>query len=191
MAPTHWSPSIAWHRSHAAINTKQHFSEYDMNRISAATTVLAKAFYCISFTDFTFWSQSTAKKWWASSLAWNEGRASRKPNNKGFGFMYFNWPHTLTTTLQSLKLKTQGQCPLLAPSVHSPQMVWEYVCVCVDGMNLKYAVHWQIHISVHSILCWCYIQAFEDSEPTGLKVDIAKFNTCKAWPNIKSYLKLN
>ena len=185
MAPTHWSPSIAWHRSHAAINTKQHFSEY-MNRISAATTVLAKAFYCISFTDFTFWSQSTTKKWWAWSLAWNEGRASHKPNNMGFRFMYFNWPHTLTTTIQSLKLKTQGQCPLLAPSVHSPQMVWEYVCVCVDGMNLKYAVTLaNPHTSSFHTMPVLYtstriLKPFEDSKPTRLKVYIAKFNACKA-----------
>ena len=57
------------------------------------------------------------------------------------------------------------------------------VCVCVDGMNLKYALRWQIHISVPSVLCQCYTQAhahthilkpFEDSEPTGLKVDIAE-----------------
>ena len=27
------------------------------------------------------------------------------------------------------------------------------VCVCVDGMNLKYALRWHIHISVHSVLC--------------------------------------
>ena len=55
------------------------------------------------------------------------------------------------------------------------------VCVCVDRMNLKYALHWYIHISVHSILYQCYTQAhkhilrpFEDSEPMGRKVDSAK-----------------
>ena len=30
------------------------------------------------------------------------------------------------------------------------------VCVCVYGMNLKYALCWHIHISVHSVLCQCY-----------------------------------
>ena len=58
-----------------------------------------------------------------------------------------------------------------------------HACVCVDRMNLKYAVRWHIHISVHSVLCQHYTQAhaythilkpFEDSEPTGLKVDIAQ-----------------
>ena len=53
------------------------------------------------------------------------------------------------------------------------------VRVCVDGMNLTYALHWLIHISVHSVLCQCYTQAHahthilkpsEDSEPTWLKV---------------------
>ena len=33
------------------------------------------------------------------------------------------------------------------------------VCVCVYGMNLKYALCWHIHISVHSILRQCYTQA--------------------------------
>ena len=56
------------------------------------------------------------------------------------------------------------------------------VCVCMDKMNLKYALRWHIHISVHSVLCQCYthkrthtriFKPFEDSEPTGLKVDTA------------------
>ena len=105
------------------------------------------------------------------------------------------------------------QCPLLAPLVYSPQMVWK--CVCVDGMNLKYAPLWHIstyqfipcyasvytpahvcvcgwnelevcttltyiNISVHFMLCQCIhtntriLKPFEDSKPTGLKVDIAK-----------------
>ena len=52
-------------------------------------------------------------------------------------------------------------------------------CVRVDGMNLKYALRWHIHISVHSVLCQYDTHThassnhyFEDSEPTGLKVDI-------------------
>ena len=56
-----------------------------------------------------------------------------------------------------------SQCPLLFPSVHSPQMVWECVCVCmrvcVYTMNLKYAIHWHIHISVLFTLCQHYTQA--------------------------------
>ena len=56
------------------------------------------------------------------------------------------------------------------------------VCVCVDGMNLKYVLRWHIHISVLSVLCQCYthkrthtciLKSFEDSKPTGLKVDTA------------------
>ena len=59
----------------------------------------------------------------------------------------------------------------------------ESVCVGGNGMNLKYALSWHIHIPVYSVLCQCYTQAhthtrilkpFEDSEPTGLKVDIAR-----------------
>ena len=62
----------------------------------------------------------------------------------------------------------------------------ECVCVCVDvcvcmcmytcvyRINLKYALCWHVHVSVHSI-CQYYAQAhilkpFEDSEPTGLKL---------------------
>ena len=56
------------------------------------------------------------------------------------------------------------------------------VCVCVDGMNFKYALRWHIHMLVHSVLYASIIhkhthtrilKLFEDSEPTGLKVDIA------------------
>ena len=84
------------------------------------------------------------------------------------------------------------QCPLSAPSVRGPQMVWECVCVfcvfcgvcvcvcvcvcerererervcvCVDGMNLKYALRWHIHISVHSVLCQRYTQAYAHTHP--------------------------
>ena len=76
------------------------------------------------------------------------------------------------------------QCPLV-PSARGPEMVYKYVsvsvavCVCVYiyRMNLKYALRWHIHISVHSVLCQCVhtntriLTPFEDSEPTGLKVD--------------------
>ena len=47
------------------------------------------------------------------------------------------------------------------------------VCVCVDRMNLKYALRWHIHISVPSIHTHTHIlKPFADSEPLGLKVDI-------------------
>ena len=41
------------------------------------------------------------------------------------------------------------------------------VCVCVrgDGINLKYAVRWHIHISVHSVLRQCYTQALAHMHP--------------------------
>ena len=86
---------------------------------------------------------------------------------------------------------TLGVCSS-AMSTFSPLSSWSSsgmkvcVCVCADGMNLKYALRWHIHISIHSVLCQCNTQAhahthilkpFEDSEPTGLKVDIA----CSSW----------
>ena len=54
------------------------------------------------------------------------------------------------------------------------------VCVCVDGMNLKYALRWHIHV-YRFIPCYAsaihkhtrILKPFEDSEPTGLKVDTA------------------
>ena len=42
----------------------------------------------------------------------------------------------------------------------SPLLVLEwYENECVEGMNLKYAQRWHIHISVYSVLCQCYTQA--------------------------------
>ena len=52
-------------------------------------------------------------------------------------------------------------------------------CVRVDGMNLRYTLCWHIHISVHSVLCQYDTHTHatsnhysDDSEPTGLRVDI-------------------
>ena len=46
------------------------------------------------------------------------------------------------------------------------------VCVCVvDGMNLKYALRWHIHI-YQFIPYTRILKPFQDSGPTGLKVDI-------------------
>ena len=54
------------------------------------------------------------------------------------------------------------------------------VCVCVDVMNLKYALCW--YITYQFIPCYAnaihkphtrILKPFEDSKPTGLKVDIA------------------
>ena len=92
---------------------------------------------------------------------------------------------------QKLNRIKAGQCPLLALSVHGPQM---RMCVWVDGMNLKYALCWHICISVHSVPCQCYTQKekyihilkpFEDSKLMGLKVDIAK-----SWTICKMLLRL-
>ena len=46
------------------------------------------------------------------------------------------------------------------------------MCVCVDGMNLKYAQRWHIHI-YQFIPYMRILKPFEDSKLTGLKVDIA------------------
>ena len=72
-------------------------------------------------------------------------------------------------------------CTLLAQLVCDPQLVWEcvhvYVCVCVDGMNLKCALRWHVHISSFCTLPvythTCILIPFEDCELTELKVDIA------------------
>ena len=59
------------------------------------------------------------------------------------------------------------KCPLLAPLVLGPQMVWGCLCLCMcvhacvhaclcEQNNLKYALCWHIHISVHSVLYQCY-----------------------------------
>ena len=64
-----------------------------------------------------------------------------------------------------------------------------FVCVCRGGgggINLKCPPCWHVHILVHSVLCLCthahthmhahthILITFEDSELTGLKVDVAK-----------------
>ena len=60
---------------------------------------------------------------------------------------------------------------LFAMSTSSPVSSWSSngmrvcVCVCVDGMNLKYAARWHIHISVHSVLCQYYTQAHVHTHP--------------------------
>ena len=60
------------------------------------------------------------------------------------------------------------------------ESVCESVCVCVDGMNLKYPLRWHIHISSFCTMPMLYtstriLKPFEDIELTGLKVDIAVF----------------
>ena len=56
------------------------------------------------------------------------------------------------------------------------------VGVCVDRMNLKYALCWHTHTyqfipyyasAIHKHTHTRILKPFEDSEPTGLKVDIA------------------
>ena len=60
------------------------------------------------------------------------------------------------------------------------------VCVCVDGMNLKYALRFHIHIIISSFRAMLVLytstrihKPFADSEPTGLKVDIAETTRSK------------
>ena len=97
----------------------------------------------------------------------------KKQSNK---YMCMNYNRTFLTAVP-------WQYPLLAPSVRWPQMVW---CVCVDGMNLKYALRWHIHIYIYVSYIYmissfrtmsgytntCILRPFEDHEPTVLKVDI-------------------
>ena len=51
-----------------------------------------------------------------------------------------------------------------AVSTFSP-ISYENVCVFGDGMNLKYALRWHIHRSVHSVLCQCYTQTHAHMHP--------------------------
>ena len=87
------------------------------------------------------------------------------------------------------------QYPLLAPSVHYPQMVWGCMCACACARNelicgyanlvhtSSYSVHTHPHTHTHILI------PSEDHKPTGLKVDIAIIfrwygNIClpKIWP---------
>ena len=54
--------------------------------------------------------------------------------------------------------------------------------VCVCRMNMKYAVHWHIHVSVHSVLCQCYTQEHAHPHPQtiwGQRTDRAKSGYCQ------------
>ena len=73
------------------------------------------------------------------------------------------------------------QYPLLAPSVHCPQMVWGCVCACACGTGIvqNELICWYakvVHISSSFHPHTHILIPFEDREPTGLKVDIAKKN---------------
>ena len=86
----------------------------------------------------------------------------------------------------------EWQCPLLAPSACVPQMVCVCVCVCVHAwLHVCVCVcterTWSIHcagISTYRLILYYastihkhtharILKPFEDSEPMGLKVDIA------------------
>ena len=56
--------------------------------------------------------------------------------------------------LHLLKNGRNSSLDVSAISTFSPvSLLSSNVCVCMDGMNLKYALRWHIHISVHSMLC--------------------------------------
>ena len=44
----------------------------------------------------------------------------------------------------------------VCPTLDHDLLSQAHICVCVYGMNLKYALCWHIHISVHSVLRQCY-----------------------------------
>ena len=55
-------------------------------------------------------------------------------------------------------------------------------CMCIDGMNMKSALRWHIS-SFHTMPAYTHehtgthiLIPFEDSKPTGLKVDVPKTN---------------
>ena len=98
-------------------------------------------------------------------------------------------PVVLTDCMWSLR-----QCPLLALLVHGPQMVWECVCVCVcvcvcgrNELEVCTTLAYPHISSFRTILVFTHkhtrsriLKPFEDSEPTGLKVDIARTSLCYA-----------
>ena len=55
------------------------------------------------------------------------------------------------------------QCPLLALSVHSLQMVWEcvcvhiYVCMCTEWTWSMQYISISTYMSVHCVICQCYV----------------------------------
>ena len=95
-----------------------------------------------------------------------------KQSNK-YMCMNYNW--TFLTALP-------WQCPrlVLALSVCWPQMVW---CVCVDGMNLKYAIRWHIHMIytyiyiLYNLFILYYVRVYKHMHPKtiwGPRTDRAK-----------------
>ena len=70
----------------------------------------------------------------------------------------------------------ENMCVCVWERERERESVCESVCVCVDGMNLKYPLCWHIHISSFCTMPSTRIlKPFEDIELTGLKVDIAVF----------------
>ena len=67
------------------------------------------------------------------------------------------------------------------------------MCVCVDGMKLKYALRWHINVSVHSILCQCHKHMYSQTI-WGQQTDGAKSGYCPstllAWHNIIHFVSL-
>ena len=67
------------------------------------------------------------------------------------------------------------------------------MCVCVDGMKLKYALRWHINVSVHSILCQCHKHMYPQTI-WGQQTDGAKSGYCPstllAWHNIIHFVSL-
>ena len=80
---------------------------------------------------------------------------------------------------------TVGMCVSQCACMFMCVCVTVCVCVCVrtrmcvDGMNLMYTLRWHICVSVHSVLYTSththtrVLKPYEDSKPTGVKVDIA------------------
>ena len=67
------------------------------------------------------------------------------------------------------------------------------VCVCVCVMNLKYALRCHIHIIISSFRTMTVLytstptlKPFEDSKPTGMKVDTAEITTLPILPKYRN-----
>ena len=94
--------------------------------------------------------------------------------------VYFNHPSQGNSTNYYLTLGLRDKAATPPTSQQINKFPLATVCVFVwTELSMHYVGY---HISVHSVLCQCRstctLKPFENSEPTGLKVDIAVWCVC-------------